>query len=236
MNPIELTGTCLDPVPEGRVAETYPTSRPYRSEISTFLGGSAKDHQGLELEEDEEEDESDLDAEIDSDSTSASEGSEDIEPFPLPPAPMPEPIPSKEHRQLFHSPPPPPPSEQPKRGREFHEAVEEIEGAAVTETSLLEYTTPLKPITPVQLSQAVIAEHPKPMECQQGDGKCEADGGQEGVPIEEEDVDDQEAPTEAVGPITTTPYKRSRNRKRAAKQKQKVATEMKPSPNESADV
>ncbi|KAM7542669.1 hypothetical protein Aperf_G00000006944 [Anoplocephala perfoliata] len=234
MNPIELTSTCLEPVPEGRVAETYPISRPYRPEISTFLGSSGKDHQGLGMEEEEEEEEeSDLDVdEIDSDSTSASEGSEDIEPFPLPPAPMPEPIPpSKEYRQLSPS---PPPSEEPRRCREFHEVVEEMEGAAVTETSLMEYTTPLKPISPVQLSQAVIAEHPKPMEYQQGDGKCEIEGGQEGVPIEEEDIDNQEVSAEAVVPVTATPYKKSRNRKRSAKQRQK-ANEAKPPPNESAD-
>ncbi|EUB61578.1 FERM, RhoGEF and pleckstrin domain-containing protein [Echinococcus granulosus] len=174
----ELTSTCLEPVPEGRVAETYSASRPYCPELTTFLGTNAKDqnHEGEEGEE--EEDESDLDVEeIDSDSTSASEGSEDIEPFPLPPPDL---IMMEETRQS-------PSITQLQCGRELHEVIEEIEGGAVFETSMLEHSAPLKPVTPIRLSQITVVEQPALVEYgdSSGVGDTEVGGEKE---EEEEDI------------------------------------------------
>ncbi|VUZ56076.1 unnamed protein product [Hymenolepis diminuta] len=220
MNPIELTSTCLEPVPEGRVAESYAASRPYRPELSTFLGSATKQR---EEKEDEDSDEgSDLDVEeIDSDSTSASEGSEDIEPFPLPPAPMSEPIASKESRQLSPSPPLP---EETKHGREFHQVIEEIGGGAISETSLMECSVSLKPIIPMRLSQATVAEHPAQLEYRQDleieKEKVEGGNGEEG---DEEQGEEQEISVETVISVPTTPSKKSRHRKKATKKKEKAA-------------
>lgn len=222
MNPIELTSTCLEPVPEGRVAESYAASRPYRPELSTFLGSATKQQ---EEEDDEDSDEgSDLDVEeIDSDSTSASEGSEDIEPFPLPPAPMSEPIASKEPRQLSPSPPLP---EETKHGREFHQVVEEIGGGAISETSLMECSVPLKPIIPIRLSQATVAEHPAQLEYRQDleIEKEKAEGGNGEEEEEEEQGEEQEISVDTVVSVPTTPSKKSRHRKKATKKKEKAAT------------
>ncbi|KAL5107566.1 FERM ARHGEF and pleckstrin domain-containing protein 2 [Taenia crassiceps] len=171
----ELTSICLEPVPEGRVAETYSASRPYCPELTTFLGTNTKAqmHEGEEEEEEEEEeDESDLDVEeIDSDSTSASEGSEDIEPFPLPPPDL---ITMKETRQSLSI-------MQLRCSRELHEVIEEMEGGAVSETSMLEHSAPLKPVIPIRLSQATVAEQPELMEfvCSSGVGDTEVGGGEE---------------------------------------------------------
>ncbi|VDO00933.1 unnamed protein product [Rodentolepis nana] len=217
MNPIELTSTCLEPVPEGRVAESYMASRPYRQELSTFIGSAMKQR---EQEEDSDEG-SDLDVEeIDSDSTSASEGSEDIEPFPLPPAPMSDHIPSKEPRQSSPSPPPP---EETKHGMVFHEVVEEIGGGAVSETSLMECSAPLKPVIPTRLSQATVAEHPAQIEYRQGfvTGREKAEGGnsEEG---EEEKGGEHDTSVDTVISVPTTPSKKSKHRKKAAKKKEKT--------------
>ncbi|KAH9280348.1 putative ferm, rhogef and pleckstrin domain-containing protein [Echinococcus granulosus] len=217
----ELTSTCLEPVPEGRVAETYSASRPYCPELTTFLGTNAKDqnHEGEEGEE--EEDESDLDVEeIDSDSTSASEGSEDIEPFPLPPPDL---IMMEETRQS-------PSITQLQCGRELHEVIEEIEGGAVFETSMLEHSAPLKPVTPIRLSQITVVEQPALVEYgdSSGVGDTEVGGEKE---EEEEDIN-----TEIADFVVVTPSKKSRNRRKTARQRQKSALETKPTTDNTAEI
>ncbi|VDM30498.1 unnamed protein product [Hydatigera taeniaeformis] len=226
----ELTSICLEPVPEGRVAETYSASRPYRPELTTFLGTNIKDQRQEkeeeveeeeaeeEEEEEEVEDESDLDVEeIDSDSTSASEGSEDIEPFPLPPPDL---IVMKESH---HS----PPVTRLRRGRELHEVIEEMEGGAVSETSILEHSAPLKPVTPVRLSQVTVAQHPELIEYAGSSRVGDTEVG--GVEEEEEEGEDEEDTATAIASfVIVTPSKRSRNRRKTARQRQKSAHETKP--------
>ncbi|VDK37522.1 unnamed protein product [Taenia asiatica] len=216
----ELTSICLEPVPEGRVAETYSASRSYRPELTTFLGTNTKDQKHEEgqeegeeeEEEEEEEDESDLDVEeIDSDSTSASEGSEDIEPFPLPPSDL---VTMKETHQS-------PPVMQLLCGRELHEVIEEMEGGAVSETSMLEHSAPLKPVTPIRLSQVTVAEQPELIEYAGSSsvGDTEIGGGEE---EEEEDTN-----TTITSFVLVTPSKKSRSRRKSARQRQKSALEAK---------
>lgn len=152
LHEMTTSGTGLEPVPEGCVAQSYYNIRTslYHQDITSFLPSTVKKVEA-EAEEAAEEEESDLDAEeIESDSTSASEGSQDIEPFPLPPAP-PDVIRVKSQRSVSLC-------------RELHEVLEETEGGSIAETSSIVYSAPLTPVTPVRLAHAMEVERPEPIE------------------------------------------------------------------------
>uniref|UniRef100_A0A5K3EU01 FERM domain-containing protein n=2 Tax=Mesocestoides corti TaxID=53468 RepID=A0A5K3EU01_MESCO len=202
----ELTGTSLEPVPEGRVAESYSLSRPYRAELSTFL--DTIKNQAIYKEYEGESENSDVDVEeVDSDSTSASEGSEEIEPFPLPPAPPPD----------LNTADAPPQSTltQSKRGRELHEVVSEVESGTLSELALVIHSAPLKPVTPVRLSKASVMDKPE-------------------MKVDCSNTSSNEIRTGSAAVVT--PSKKSRTRRKATRQRQRSVPEMKPASDDAAEV